>query len=104
MSLLDDPEEKLQKKRRKCAKNAAYAIGGAIGLWVLKTIWPEKEGAEKITEIFAGLGWCLLAYGLVVLATMMFKREWALHVNALMTWLIVPGWVAVLLIRAAGGL
>lgn len=103
MSIFDDPEEKQKKKLRKCAKNAAYAVGGGLGLWFLQAVWPEKEGAEIITEVFGGLGWCLLVYGVTVLATIMLRREWALTVNALMTWLVVPLWVTALLVNAAGG-
>jgi hypothetical protein len=103
MGLFDDPEEKLKKKQRKCAKNASYAVGGALGLFGLQALWPEKEGAEVITDMFGGLAVCLLVYGLSVLIVMALRRDMALKVNALMTWLVVPIWVAALLVRAANG-
>ncbi len=96
----DTPEEKTQKKLRKCTKNAAYAVGGGLGLWLLKAFYPEKEGAEKITELFTAFGGCLILYGVTVLAVILFKKDWALRINAVLSWIVIPSYVVYLLVNA----
>lgn len=103
MSIWNDPEQKREKKQMKCAKNAAFAVGGGVGLWLLSVFYPEKEGAEHITRLFSDLALCLVVYGLVVLAVLIFRREWALRVNALFTWIVIPSYVVVSLMNAWGG-
>ncbi len=93
MSVWDDPEAKKQKKLNKCMRNAVFALGVGIGLLLLIAFYPDKEGAENITKTFSTLSWCLILYGTTLLATVIFKRDWAPPMNTLLTWIVVPAYV-----------
>ncbi len=98
----DDPEEKLNKKLRKIGRTAAYAIGGAIGLGVIGAIFPKEDSLEKITDIMGDITLMLIVYGLILLASIIFKKKLAPIINIIMTWIIVPAWIAYLFMTASG--
>jgi hypothetical protein len=86
-----DPEARAEKKLYRMGKNGAYAIGGAIGCWFLKFLYPHPEGSERITLILGPLGWLLLAYGITILGIIVVKKELALMINLLFIGGIIPG-------------
>ncbi len=88
--MFGDPEERLNKKVRRCTRNAVFAVGIGIGLFLLKTFYPDQEGAEHITKLFGTISLCLIFYGGVLLAAIIFKRELAPPLNTLLTWFILP--------------
>lgn len=98
----DDPEEKLNKKLRKIGRNAAYGIGGGIGLLLIKMFFPKEDGHEKITDIMGDLILMLFVYGAVLLLAIIFKKKLAPLIAMLMTWVIVPSWLAYLFMNASG--
>ncbi len=92
MDLWDDKDEKLKKKRRKCAKNAAYAIGGGFGLFMVKFLIPDLENmdVEKVKELMNILsGWSVI-YGIIVVGFLVKKPERALMINGLLVWMVTP--------------
>lgn len=98
----DDPEEKLNKKLRKIGRTAAYALGGAIGLWVIGAIFPKEDGMDKIIDIMGDIALMLVVYGIVLLAGVVFKKKLAPIINMVMTWIVVPTWIAYLFMAAQG--
>ena len=98
----DDPEEKLNKKLRKIGRSASYAMGGAIGLWIIKLFFPKESGHDKITNIIGDIIPVLFVYGAVLLAALIFKKKLAPIISSTMTWLIVPGWLAYIFMNASG--
>jgi hypothetical protein len=91
MSIFEDPEERRARKIRKIARSGAYAIGGGAGMWFLNALYPYEESAEKIASLFGWIGTLLMVYGLISLASVIFKKNLAIPVNILMSWVIVPG-------------
>ena len=98
----DDPEEKLNKKLRKIGRSAAYALGGAIGLWLVSAFFPKEEGHEKITTIMNDIALMLTIYGLVLLLGIILKKKHAPIINIIMTWIIAPAWIASIFLSAKG--
>lgn len=97
----DDPEEKLNKKIRKVGRSAAYAIGGGLGLFIIKVLFPKEEGHEKITDMIGDIVTVLIVYGAVLLLSVIFKKKLAPLVASIMTWLIVPSWLIYLFMNAS---
>ncbi|HBR67861.1 MAG TPA: hypothetical protein DEA55_00605 [Rhodospirillaceae bacterium] len=91
--MFGDPEERLKKKLRRCTRNAVLAVGIGIGLLLLKTFYPDQEGAEHITKLFGTISLCLIFYGGALLAAIIFKRAWAPPLNTLLTWFVVPSYL-----------
>jgi hypothetical protein len=104
MSIFDDPEVRREKKIKKIARNGAYAFGGGVGLWFMNALYPYEDGAEHIAELFGWLAFILIGYGLVTLATVMFKRKLVFPVNALLNWLVLPAMVLYLFTKYWNGL
>ena len=98
----DDPEEKLNKKLRKIGRSAAYALGGAIGLFIIKAFFPKEEGQEKITDIMGDIVLVLFVYGAILLLALIFKKKRAPLVASLMTWLVIPSWLVYIFTNAQG--
>ena len=98
----DDPEEKLNKKLRKIGRNAAYAYGGAIGLFLLKSLYPKEEGHEKITDVMGDISLMLVMYANVIILTVLFKKKLTPLVASLMTWLVIPAWLIYIFKNAQG--
>ncbi len=86
----EDPEAKRNKKINKVARNGAYALGVGVGLWFMNALYPYEKEAENIASLFGYIALVLLVYGLISLATVMFKRNIAIPVNMLMVWLVLP--------------
>jgi hypothetical protein len=86
----NDPEERLNKKVRKAARNGAFAIGGGVGLFFMGMLYPHEEGADHIARLFSNLALVMILYGAVMLATVMFRRRLVPPMNFLMTWLVLP--------------
>ena len=99
----DDPEEKLNKKLRKIGRTAAYSIGGAIGLFLVKALFPKEEGHEKITGMMGDIVLVLIVYGAVLLLALILKKKLAPIIAMLMTWIIVPSWLTYLFMNASNG-
>ena len=86
----DNLDEKTLKKLQKLAKKAMYSIGGGVGLLILKNILPPVEHKEHLLVIFNDIGWCIIAYGVIVLTCMIFKRKLVFTLDMLMTWFVLP--------------
>lgn len=97
----DSPEERHQKKIKKTAKGAASALGGGVALWFFSLLYPKHEGVEGLAELLADLSLVLVLYGIAVLCCIIFRNKIALQVNMILAWIIVPAWVAHLLMNAA---
>ena len=100
----DDPEERLNKKIRKIGRTGAYALGGSIGLWLVSLFFPKEEGHEKITDMMSDIALLLSVYGIILFIGIIFKRKRAPIINLLMTWIIIPTWIAYLFMSASGRL
>ena len=98
-----DEEEKKAKKFRKITKNSAYSVGGGIGLWLLSVFLPKEEGSEKILPLIWDLGTAFFVFGMLILVTVAFKRDWTLRMHRLLSWLILPSWVIMLIIDFTRG-
>lgn len=86
-----DPEQRLQKKVNKTGRRAGWTVGLGIGCWFLAYLYPhEGEKAEIIANIFGQLGWLLLFQGTLIIALLVINKKWALRVNMLMVWFVIP--------------
>jgi len=99
----DDPEEKLNKKLRKIGRNAAYAIGAAIGIFIISALYPKEEGSENIASIMGDFSLILFVHGAVLLAALVFIRKRASIIGGLMSWLITPSWIGYLIMQYSRG-
>lgn len=92
MSVWETPEQTAERKRSKCAKNAAYALGGGVGLLVLNLFLPDfaSPGAEKLRGLFPLLSGWMILYGFLALGLILFARDKALILNAVLVWLVTP--------------
>lgn len=99
----DDPEERLNKKISKAARNGAFSVGGGVGLFFMGMLYPHEEGADHIATLFSNLSVVMIFYGVVMLATVMFKRKLVPPVNFVMTWFVLPTLVLFLFSRAWTG-
>lgn len=83
MSIWDDPEKTLEKKRFRCERSAAYAIGGRIGLLLLKAFSPEFSviKADQMKALLSILGTWGIIYGLCVFVLLLFTKGKALFLN-----------------------
>lgn len=88
----DEEEQNTRKakKIRRIGRSGAYGLGGGIGLWFMNSIYPYEEGAEKMAELFGYIAMVLLFYGVVTLASIIFKRKLVTKINMLMVWFIIP--------------
>lgn len=84
------PKDEKKKKIGKIARNGAYALGGGLGLWFMNALYPYEESAARTAQIFAHLAIILIIYGLLILATVLFRRNWAGRVNLLLNGLALP--------------
>jgi len=98
----DDPEEKLNKKLKKIGRNAAYAMGAAIGIFLIAALYPKEEGSEHIASIMGDFSLVLFVHGAVLLAALIFIRKRAPLIGGLMSWLITPGWIGYLIMQYSG--
>jgi len=97
----DDPEEKLNKKIRKIGRNAAYGIGGAVGIFLIAALYPKEEGSENIVKIMNDFSLVLFVYAATLLLAIILKKKYAPIINMLMTWFIIPGWIVSLVMQHA---
>lgn len=95
----DDPEQRLNKKVRRVARNGAFSIGGGVGLFFMGMLYPHEDGANHIARLFNNLALVMILYGVVMLATVMFKRRLVPPMNLVMTWLVLPTLVLFLFSR-----
>jgi len=79
----DDPEEKLNKKIRKIGRNAAYGIGGSIGIFLIATLYPKEEGSEYIVKIMNDFALVMFVYAATLLAALIFQRKRSPLINDL---------------------
>ena len=98
----ENPEEKLNKKIRKIGRNAAYSIGGAIGIFLIATFYPKEEGSQKIVEIMKDFSLVMFVYAITLLAVIIFQKKRAPLVNMAMTWFIIPSWIVYLVLQHTG--
>lgn len=84
-------ELKKEKKTGRILKKSAWAAGLGIGLILLKfLIVPligANEQAEKALVIF---GWCLIAYGALMVLTFVFLRNFIFKINFVLSWIVLP--------------
>jgi hypothetical protein len=99
----DDPEQRLNKKVRKAARNGALSVGGGVGLFFMGMLYPHEEGADHIASLFTNLALVMILYGAVMLATVMFRRRLVPPMNLLMTWLVLPTLILFLFSKAWTG-
>lgn len=99
----DDPEQRLNKKVRKAARNGALSVGGGVGFFFMGVLYPHEEGADHIASLFTNLALVMIFYGAVMLATVMFKRKLVPPMNFLMTWLVLPSLILFLFSHAWTG-
>jgi len=85
-----DLNDKARKKIAKIMKNAAYAIGGGLGFLGLKYVFSDVGGDEKVRALFDGLGYWLIVYGALIVATAVFKSSLLFRVHSFLTWLATP--------------
>ncbi|MGB4057916.1 MAG: hypothetical protein WBK77_07515 [Alphaproteobacteria bacterium] len=88
--MFEDPEQRQNRKIRKIARNGAFALGGGVGLWFMNALYPYEKEAENMASLFGYVAMLLIAYGIIVLPCIIFKRKLAVPVNALMVWLVLP--------------
>lgn len=100
MLMGDGTEEKKKKKLGKLAKNSATSAGGGVGLLLVKFLYPQHEGAEKISALLGNVSLVLIVYGLTMLAFLSLNRELALKFNILMVWIIIPLWMLYIFVEA----
>ena len=86
----EDMSKKKKKKFRRVSKSGFYAIGGGIGLFVIKFIFPNIEGDEQAKVLFNGLSLWLIIYGGLIVLTLVFKRDWMVRVNTVLVWFVTP--------------
>ena len=101
--MFEDRDEKLDKKINRVMKNGAYAIGGGAGLWFMYALYPREKNAESIAGLFGYVAVILVIYGIIVLGTAIFRRNWAIPVNKLMVWIVLPTIIFVLFKNAWPG-
>lgn len=84
-------ERRKEKKIRRILKKSAWAMGLGVGFLLLKfLVVPfigDNEQAEKALGVFS---WCLIAYGLVIILTFMFLRDFLFKVNIALSWVVLP--------------
>lgn len=97
--MFGDPEEKREKKIRKIMRNAAFAVGGGVGLWLLNALYPYEKEAENMARLFGSIAGVLIAYGLVMVGVVMVKRKLAIPVNLFMIWIVLPTVVLMLFMK-----
>ena len=88
--MFPDPEERLNKKVRKAARNGALSVGGGVGLFFMGMLYPHEEGADHIAKLFSNLALVMILYGVVMLVTVMFRRRLVPPMNLVMTWVVLP--------------
>jgi hypothetical protein len=91
-------EEKLNKKYRRIIKNAVYCIGGGIGLLIVQHFFPDMDGEGKAKALMNGLGFTILAYGLVMITVFVFLRAHVFKANFFLLFFVVPTLVIKLLV------
>ncbi|MFK7839470.1 MAG: hypothetical protein AB8B83_03990 [Bdellovibrionales bacterium] len=97
----DDPEEKLNKKIRKIARNAAYSIGAAIGIFLIAAIYPKEDGSETISKVMNEFSTVMAVYAAILLGSIILKKKYAPIISTLMTWVIMPTWIGYLVLQYA---
>lgn len=99
----EDAEQRLNKKVRKAARNGAFSVGGGVGLWFMGMLYPHEEGANHIASLFTNLAMVMILYGIVMLATVMFRRKLVPSMNLVMTWFVLPTLILFLFSQAWTG-
>ena len=98
--MFSDREEKADRKINKIIKSGCYAIGGGVGLWFMYALYPREQGAESIAALFGNVAAVLGLYGVIILAVAVFKRDWAIIVNKLMVWIVLPTIIFILFMNS----
>ena len=86
----DDPEKRQEKRLFRIGKNAAYAIGGGLGSWFMGLVYPHTEEGNRIAAMFGPLGWLLIIYGVIMLAFLVLKKNFAPAANFLFIAFVIP--------------
>ena len=84
----DGFDKKSRKKYYKIIRNACSAIGGGVGLVLLKSFFSVE--VQKAQELFNGLGAWLIIFGVAVLLTAIFKKDWVFRVNSILMFILTP--------------
>lgn len=84
----DGLDKKTRKKLNKIIRNAASAIGGGVGLILMKGFF--SVDVPQARDLFNGLGLWLIVFGVIVLATAIFRRDWVFHINSTMIFMVTP--------------
>jgi hypothetical protein len=94
----DGLDKKSRKKYYKIIRNACSAIGGGVGLILLKGFFSVE--VEKAQDLFNGLGLWLIAFGCVVLLTAIFNKDWVFRINSILIFIVTPVVVVKLILAA----
>ncbi len=95
----DDPEARERKKFNRVMRNAVLSLGIGLGLMLVKPFFIGTEGAvttNSTAAVFNLLGFALIGYGAVIVATGLFLRNMLFKVNFVGFYLVLP----VLIIKA----
>ena len=89
----DDPEARERKKFNRVMRNAVLSLGIGIGLMLVKPFFiGTEDGAttNSTATVFNLLGFSLIGYGAVVVATGLFLRKMLFKVNFVGFYLVLP--------------
>lgn len=88
-----DEDLLVNKIGRKAFKRAAYAIGLAVGFFLLSPFLPDvgnKEKQDAIIGAFHVLALWLILYGALITVTFFFMREKLKLVMFILNWFVIP--------------
>lgn len=92
--------EVLSKQNRKAFKSAAYAMGIAIGLFLVQPMLPEiseKSRQEQLIHLFDLASLSLFLYAAAITATFFFFRSNLKPILFVLNWVVLPTilfWIA----------
>lgn len=99
-----DIDERTERKRRRMARNAAWALGLGVGLLVARVIAPliMGEGADQANRAFMSFGLTLIVYGAVQIFCLVFLKKKALLAGGVLTYLVMPAVLIKLVMDLSG--
>lgn len=89
----DDPEAKAQKKFNRVMRNAILSVGIGIGLLLIKPFFlGTEEGAssDSTAKLFSMLGFSLISYGAVIVASGLLLKKQVLKINLIAFYIVLP--------------
>lgn len=83
-------DDREQRKIYRIGKSAAYSIGGGLAIWLMALFYPQPEGSEHISRAFVSVSWLLIAYGIIMLTTIVMRQNAAPKLNLLFILFVLP--------------